>query len=676
MEKRKTICPLDCPDACGIVATLQEGKIVKVEGDPEHPNTQGFLCKKVRTYHHRVQSPDRVLFPQRRIGEKGEGKFERISWEEAWQILVHQLTTIKQQYGSEAVLPYSYAGNMGLVNLNAGGAFFHKYGASRLMQTICTAAARAGWFAHYGNNPGSPPEKALAADLIVAWGINVKVTNIHFMPFVVKARQRGAKFVVIDPYLNSTAKNADFYFPIKPGGDTALALGLMKLLQEKNALDGAFIHQYTEGFDELATYLAQHPLEEFLEPCGFSPAQIETLANLLMQHPKTFFRVGIGLTRNTQGAMSSRAIVCLAAALGLFDGSEGKGALQISNSFRGDTNRLNYRSLLEAPTRQVNMVQLGDALTQLEPPIRCVFVYSSNPMSIAPDSSKVRAGFAREDLFTIVHEQFLTPTARYADLLLPATTSFENHDVYTGYGHFYMSKTAPVIPPKGEAVSNFELFQTLANKMGYDEAPFQQTAQERIEDFLASMEGISAERKQEGILAGDIVCSDWIEHGGNFKQFPQPFQFALSKENLPPIDSQAPRIPSLLPRKEFDDPALQAKYPLQMITPPMTDMLNSTFGERYEGQIGSVLIHPHDAQSRQIMSGDWVEIFNGRGKNIRKAMVSEKTQRGLLIVEGIYWESADSGKTGVNDLTSQAATDMGGGSTFHESRVQAQRMQG
>lgn len=676
MEKLKTICPLDCPDACGIVATVQEGEIVKLDGDPEHPNTQGFLCKKVRTYHHRVQSPERVLFPQRRVGEKGEGRFERISWEAAWQILVRQLTTIKNQYGGEAVLPYSYAGNMGLVNLNAGAPFFHKYGASQLLQTICSAAAKAGWFAHYGNNPGSPPEKAREADLIIAWGINVKVTNIHFMPMVVKARQRGAKFVVIDPYKNATAQQADFYFPIKPGGDTALALGLLKFLKEKDALDGTFIGQYTEGFEELEAYLDEHSLQEFLDASGFSQDQLETLAALLVEHPKTFLRVGIGLTRNTQGAMSCRAIVCLAAALGLFDGAEGRGALLTSNAFRGDGNRLTYRNLQESPTRQVNMVQLGDALTRLEPPIRCVFVYSSNPMSIAPDASKVRAGFAREDLFTVVHEQFLTPTARYADLLLPATTSFENHDVYTGYGHFYMSPTAPVISPKGEALSNFELFQTLAKKMGYDDAPFQQTVQGRIEDFLGSVEGISEKQKNQGILPGEIVRSEWLDRGGDFTQFPRPFRFAISQESLPPADSQAPRIPCLLPRKELDDPALQAQYPLQMITPPMTDMLNSTFGERYKEQIGTVLIHPHDAQARHIEQGDRVKIFNGRGNHIRQAVVSEKTQPGLLIVEGIYWENEHSGKTGVNDLTSQATTDMGGGSTFHESRVQAQRLEG
>lgn len=671
MEHRKTICPLDCPDACGIVATLKDGEIVKVEGDPAHPNTQGFLCKKVRTYHHRVQSPERILYPQRRIGKKGEGKFERISWQEAWQILVHQLTTIKNQYGSEAVLPYSYAGNMGLINIHAGDPFFHKYGASQLLKTVCTAAARAGWFLHYGKNPASPPEKALHADLIIAWGINAKVTNIHFMPFVVEARRRGAKFVVIDPYLNATAKNADVYFPIKPGGDTALALGLMKLLQEKSALDQSFIAQYTEGFEELAEYLDDHDLAEFLAYSGFPLNQIENLASLLIQHPKTFFRVGIGLTRNTQGAMSSRAIVCLAAALGLFDGNKGRGALQISNSFGGDSNRLSYRTLLASPTRQVNMVQLGEALTQLSPPLKGVFVYNSNPVSIAPDSSKVRAGFEREDLFTVVHEQFLTPTARYADLLLPATTSFENHDLYTGYGHFYMGRTKPVISEKGEAISNFALFQTLAQKMGYTETPFQQTIEERIEDFFSSMQGVSEARKQQGIRPGETLRSEWMSTGGDFSKFSTPFYFAVDS-----ADPQTPRIPSLLPRKEFDHPSLQTQYPLQMITPPMTDMLNSTFGERYKDQIGTVLIHPEDAEPRKIEEGELVEVFNGRGKNIRKAVISEKTQRGLLVLEGLYWENEHSQRTSVNDLTSQATTDLGAGSTFHESRVDVQRWQG
>lgn len=665
VEKRKTVCPLDCPDACGMVATVRDGVITRLDGDPDHPFTQGFLCKKVRTYHHRVQSPQRVLFPQRRIGKKGEGNFTRISWEEAWQRLVDELTRIKKEHGGEALLPYTYAGNMGKLNRFAGDPFFYKYGASRLLKTICCAAADAGWELHYGPGPASPPEKALDADLILAWGINVKVTNIHFMPFVVKARRRGARFVVIDPYLNATAQNADLHYPVKPGGDVALALGLLKLLLENDAVDHDFIDCYTEGFDELSSYARQLPLEKLANDSGLDSSRIRELAAMLANTPKSFIRIGIGLTRNTQGAMAVRAIACLSAALGLFDGGSGRGALLSSNAFSLPSDYLNFHALSESPTRKVNMVQLGDALTRLRPPIKGLFVYNSNPLSVAPDASRVRAGMAREDLFTIVHEQFLTPTARYADLLLPATTSFENSDLYTGYGHFYLQRVTPVLPVKGEALGNFELFQTLARKMGYDEALFQHGVGERIELIVNSMRGVSREVKKQGLVPGEALRSQMTEAGGNFaKSGGQRFRFAANS-----TEPGTPRIPTLLPREEFDDPRLSRLFPFQMITPPLIDLLNSTFGERYPNETGSLLIHPRDARSRHIEDGGLVEVFNERGRNIRKAIVSEKTQPGLLVLEGIYWESEASGMSSVNELTSQKTTDLGGGGTFHEARV-------
>ena len=295
MTIKKTICPLDCPDACGVVATLEEGVITRLDGDPEHPFTRGFLCKKVRTYHERVQSDDRVLTPQKRVGKKGEGKFERISWDEAWEILVSKLSAIKDEHGSEALLPYSYAGNMGKVNFHAGDPFFHTYGASRLKRTICSTAAKAGWALHYGHGPSSPPEKALDSDLIVAWGINIKVTNIHFMPLVVEARRAGARFIVIDPYENITAQAADDHYRVKPGGDTALALGVLKVLLEHNQIDQAFIDQHSEGFDELRQYVESADLETLVEAMESGELSLEES----LQH----FEHGIKQVRTCQKAL-------------------------------------------------------------------------------------------------------------------------------------------------------------------------------------------------------------------------------------------------------------------------------------------------------------------------------------------------------------------------------------
>ncbi len=665
IETKKTICPLDCPDACSIVTTLEDGRISNIVGDPEHPFTQGFLCKKVRTYHDRAQSHERVLFPQKRVGKKGDGKFERISWDEAWTLLVERLSSIKSEYGGEALLPYSYAGNMGKVNFHAGDPFFNTYGASQLKRTICSTAAKAGWTLHYGANPGCPPEKARDADLIVAWGINIKVTNIHFMPFVVSARRAGAKFVVIDPYRNVTAEAADDHYKIRPGGDTALALGILKILLEREKLDNEFIEQYSQGFDSLKAYVESIDLETLIVKSGLESARVRELAELFAKYPKSFIRIGIGLTRNTQGAMSVRAITCLSAALGLFDGRKGGGALLSSNAFPTNSQILSFSSMIGNPTRTINMVKLGQALTDTEPPVKALFVYSSNPLSVAPDSGRVRRGLQREDLFTIVHEQFYTPTTRYADLLLPATTSFENEDIYMGYGHFQMGRIEPVIEPRGEAISNFDLFQTLARKMGFSDAAFRQTASERISTYLPAISGLPEKHRAEGIKVGDIITSDLFDVGGDFSSFDgDKFRFSVDSGDL-----EVPAIPCLLPNKEFDDIEITKQFPFAMITPPNSELLNSTFGERYPDKTGVVLIHPDDAAALGIKDGDRSKISNGRGSNIRLAKVSDKTQQGLLVAEGIYWANDASNHSGINDLTSQEITDLGEGGTFHESRV-------
>jgi anaerobic selenocysteine-containing dehydrogenase len=670
-QQKKTVCPLDCPDACGVVATVQDNQITGIEGDPDHPFTQGFLCRKVRSYHERVMSDDRVLYPQKRVGAKGAGKFERISWDEAWDILVGRLARIRDSYGGEALLPYSYAGNMGRVNFHAGDAFFHRYGASQLNRTICSAAARAGWFMHYGNHPNSNPESATDADLVVAWGCNIKVTNIHFMPYVVEARRRGARFIVIDPYENITARAADTHYRVAPGGDTSLALGILKVLLEQGQTDVDFVKAHTSGFGELQDYLAAHNLADLIEKSGLSEDLVRALAGEFADHPRAFVRVGVGLSRNTQGAMSLRAIACLSAALGLFDGQIGRGALFSSNAFPVSHRTLSFSAYQKEPApRMVNMVRLGEALTRLTPPVRALLVYSSNPLSVAPDASQVRDGLKREDLFTVVHEQVMTPTARYADLLLPATTAFENEDIYTGYGHFYLSRTSPVIEPRGEAISNFTLFQTLARKMGFNDEAFEDTEADRINRYTPGIHGLP-DAVRSGIPSGTVIASDYQQSAGDFSQYgTSRFRFSVAS-----ADPGVPTIPQLLPNTEFDDAALQQRFPYQLIAPPNGDLLNSTFGERHPQEIGEVLIHPEDAAREGISTRDRVVLANDRGKHRRRARVTAQTQIGLLVAEGIYWED-DEFQTGINDLTSQAITDLGEGGTFHESRVRLLRDSG
>ncbi len=663
IQKEKTICPLDCPDSCGIIATVENGRVIGLTGDREHPVTNGFICRKMRQYPERLYGDSRILFPQVREGEKGEARFRRISWDEAFDLLVEKLAEIKRKSGAEAILPYSYAGNMGAVNRFAGYPFFHKLGTSRLDQTICFAAAGAGWKKQCGNMPGSPPEKARDADLIVCWGINCRVTNIHFWQYVVEARKKGGRLLVIDPYRNSTGRSADIHVSLEPGGDVALSLGIIKALLELDRQDDCFIENNTTGFENLAIYLQETDWREFTAQSGVSREQITTLALLFADHPKMFLRIGIGLSRNSRGGMALRAITSLAAVLGLFGEGTGRGVLCSSGAFQGRKAELTRPDLAEKMTRKINMIQLGRALTTLDPSIKCLFVYNSNPLSVAPDSAMVRKGLLRNDLFTVVHEQVMTPTARYADLLLPATTFLENRDVYTAYGHFYMGVVEAVIPPLGEAMSNFDLFQALARKMGYDDQVFFQSCDERIRSFLTDMSGLPAGISLNQIMAGGYIHSTWSKKEESLlKGLDLKFQFSGT------FSPMEPEIPCLQPGKEFDDVDLEVRFPFKLITPPHADLLNSTFGESHQNISGEVLIHPEDAKEVCVARGDLVTLENFRGRTCRVANLTGDTRRGVLVAEGIFWQGKED-EGGINDLTSQNLADMGGGALFHESRV-------
>lgn len=667
----KTLCPLDCPDTCGIVASVEDGKIVSLAGDKEHPYTNGFICRKMRGYIDRFYSSKRILYPQVRIGKKGEGKFKRVSWSEALERCADGLIKVKKEFGGEAILPYSYAGNMGAVNRFAGFPLLNKLGTSVLEETICSAASGAGWKKQCGPLSGCPPENAAEAKLIIIWGINVKVSNIHFWQYVTTAKKNGCRVIVIDPYKNQTAQSADDYIQVKVGGDSALALGIIKVLFENNCLDNDFIKNHTTGFTDLKLYVDSRELSEFVIDSGVSEASIRTLAGLVAKNPKTFIRIGVGISRNSRGAMSIRAITSLAATLGLFAGGKGRGVLLGTNAFKGDSEILTRESLRTEPARSINMIHLGYALTGLENPLKALIIYNSNPATVNPDGSSVRYGLAREDLFTIVHEQVMTPTAKYADILLPATTFLENMDVYTGYGHFYMGVARPVTEPIGEAKSNFDFFQALALKCGFGDDAFHETCEARLKRYVSSMEGVPEDMSVDEIMNGRLVHSirsrpegDVINgsDGSDLK-----FRFSAIDGSSDPVTA------CLLVGGESMDPDLRARFPLQLITPPHPDLLNSTFGEKYEGELGSVIVHPEDAVRFNVQDGALVILANNRGRSKRVACVSEDTQKGVLVAEGLFWtvaeENAGLSAGGINDLTSQKITDMGSGATFHESLV-------
>lgn len=660
---KKTTCPLDCPDTCGMIATVEDGRVTELRGDPDHPYTRGVICRKMRRYPERVYGQERLLYPQIRIGDKGVGAFKRISWNQAWDYLAQRLTKIIDVYGGESVLPFCYAGNMGMVSRAAGFPLLHRIGASAIKQTICSATANSGWKTICGSVGGTPPEYAADADLIVVWGMNIKVSNMHFWPYIAQARKRGAKLLVIDPYRTDTAQSADEHVWVKPGGDTALALGILKHLVETDRVDHRFIKEKSTGFDELAGYLKRTPIEDFERQSGVDRETMNSLAGTLIETPKTFVRIGVGLTRNSRGASAIRAIGSLAASCGFFNGDHGQGVLLFTRGFSGDDARLNMPELQQHPSRTINMIHLGEALNNVSPPVKALIVYNANPLSVAPDASMVRKGLAREDLFTVVHEQVMTPTARYADLLLPATTFLENRDIYGAYGHYYMDITNPVIEPVGEAISNFDFFQTLAGKMGFTDEAFSQSLDDRLESYLQTVAEITdkpdlAEYGENGPMRS--VKAD-IE-GCRFNGSDAVFRFTVDG------DPDIPRHPCLSDAVEFDHPDLNARYPYRLITPPNDKLLNSTFGERYIDDGGTVLIHPDDAQNEGIGDGSIVQLYNSRGSLKRKAAVTTDTQPGLFVAEGIYWPKSD-GDGGVNDLTSQHCSDMGGGAMFHESLV-------
>lgn len=663
LSLKKTICPLDCPDSCGLIAVVADGRVSELRGDPDHPVTRGVICRKMRRYPERLHGGERVLFPQLRVGAKGEGRFTRISWDQALDLVVERFAAIVKKNGGEAILPYAYAGNMGLINRFAGFPFFHRLGASRLDQTICSAAAGAGWSEQCRQIPGCPPENAAEAELVVAWGINIKVSNCHFWPNVVTARKHGGRLLVIDPYRNETADSADFHLPVLPGGDPALALGLLKALVEGGSLDLEEVERRTIGFAEMREVLEKLTWRQLESESGLSRVQIGETAALLATSSRTFLRIGIGLTRHSRGAMAVRAIAALAGALDLFAGGSGRGVLLSAGAFRGERGKLTWPSLAEKETRLINMIHLGRALTTLDPPLKGLFVYNANPASANPDGSSVRRGLAREDLFTVVHEQVMTATARYADLLLPATTFLENLDLYGAYGHFYLGVARPAIAPLGEARSNFDLFQELARRMGFGDPPFRQSCEERIVDYLQGLGGLPEDVDLERLMAGELVRSTLSRGDGRVLEGCGDGRFSFISQGL----GGGPRLPGLPPPGEFADPDLLARFPLRLIAPPHRDLLNSTFGERYPGRCGEVFIHPHDARTYRLVEGEKVDLVNHRGRVTRVARISEATRPGVVVAEGIFWPTDFS--PGINDLTSQKCADQGGGATFHETLV-------
>ena len=660
---------------------MEGGHVTAVTGDPAHPFTQGVICGKVREYAERVHSPLRITRPLRRVGPKGAGRFEPIGWDEAIADVARRWRAIIAAHGAEAILPFSYAGSMGQVQYYAGHPLFHGLGASRLDRTICVGTAYAGWRATVGAVTGNDSEQMVGADLVVLWGINAAYSSINVMTLVKQARARGAWIVVVDPYRTPTAQQADEHLMVRPGTDGALALAMMHVLVAEDRLDHDYLARATLGFDRLAEHVRAWSPARVAPIVGLPEATIVAFARRYGATRASFVRVGIGLSRHDNGGMTCRTLACLPALTGAYADPHGGGLLSSGGAAGFDYSVLERPDLMpDPPPRLINMVQLGRVLTDpaLTPPVKALYVYSSNPAAICPNQALVLAGLARDDLFTVVHEQVMTDTAHYADLVLPATTSMEHEDVYRSFGHFYLQLTAPVVPPVGEARSNWEVCGILARALGVAEAHYARPPAAVIRELLArgddTVRGITYEQLRE---AGSVRLN-----------LPRPYMpFAagaptdsgrvelyserLAARGLPPLPTWTPL------REGPANDALGVRYPLQCIVPPNRFFLNSSFSQsellRRRQGTPTVMLAPSDATARGIADGAEVRVESARGAARFTARVTDATRAGVAVIEGIWWHRFHPGGRGVNVLTDDRITDMGGGPALHSNLVEVTR---
>ena len=674
-----SVCALDCPDACGLLVNLEDGRATRLRGNPDHPITRGFLCAKVTRYLERQYSAGRLLYPQKRVGAKGEGRFARISWDEALDTIAAKLRRVCEESGSESVMPYSYAGTMGLLN-GAGmdRRFFHRLGASRLDRTICSAAGGAGLTATLGVRYGTEPEQFRESKLILAWGANILGTNVHLWPFIVEARRRGAKFYVIDPVRNRTGRLADRHFFINPGSDQALALGMMHVIVREKLHDADYVARYTEGFAELEKLVSEYPPDRASALTGVDREDIVQLAREYATTRPAVIRLNYGVQRSERGGAAVRAVAALPALTGSW--RDVGGGLQLSTSQTFQLNRpslelpgLQHRSALKREARLVNMTELGKALTSLDhPPVKAMVVYNSNPAAIAPNQNLVLRGLAREDLFTVVLEQFQNDTADYADILLPATTFLEHTDLYLAYGHHYLQLARPVVAAPGEAKSNVEVFRLLAERMGFDDPCFRESEDDMIRGLLASghpfLEGITLERlDREHFVRLNVAApgEPFLPFAkGGFGTASGKCEFGAAQLRYqPPSESR------------FGSSELAARYPLELVSAKNDDSMNSTFGNRddTDRQTAFLAMHPADAAPRGIATGDRVRVHNARGSCLLVAQVDGVVAPGVVHAPSVRWSKRGPGRRNVNALTSDRLTDIGGGPTFYSCMVQVEK---
>ncbi len=676
-------CPLDCPDTCAWQIEVDAtGKAVAMHGDRKHPFTAGALCGKVNRYLDGVYSPERVLHPLRRVGRKGEGRFERISWEEALQLVADRLRAAIERHGPQAILPYYYAGTMGYVQgWTLGPRLFRFLGASRLLPNLCEAAANAACAATYGAPVGFDPEDIAHAKQIILWGTNPLNANVHLWKFVLEARQRGAHLIAIDPIRSESAERCDEHVAPLPGTDGALALGLMRAVLDVGAEDRDWLERYTIGWPQLEARLAEWPVERAAEVCGLDVAVVRGLGQRLATTRPTAIKLGLGLQRHGGAGAAVRAILAIPALTGDWRHVGGGALPYTSGHFPQDVGQAAAPPDMPAPpARTINMARLGEALTELnDPPITAMVVFNANPGASNPNANRVRRGLAREDLFTVVLEHQLTDTADFADVVLPVTMQPEHHDLGGAYGHNYLQWNDPAIAPPGECLTNTEVFRRLAKTMGL-EAPCLydsdlELARQVLDTDAARARGIDLERlRQRGWLrAADFTPGTAPFAAGGFPTASGKIE--LYCERLAHA-GQDPLI-GFVPPHEVLDTALAAQYPLVLMAPAGRFFLNSTFASldwhrRKMGRI-QIHLHPRDAAARGLADGDALRVYNDRGSFVGEALIDEATRPGVAFMYKNHWPKLVEGGANANATTPERDADMGGAPTFHDNRVEIAR---
>ncbi len=752
-------CPHDCPDACGVLITIQDGRATKIQGDPEHPVTRGFLCAKVAKYLDRVYSPERVLYPMRRVKPKGlaslrEGPFdwaqgglagapvaplfeiverrasspghavappsafERISWDEALDEIAQRLRRIVAEYGPESILPYSYGGTLGTLNgASMDRRFFHRLGASQLERSICSTAGEEGLKSVIGIKLGTEPEQFAHSRYIIAWGSNIHGNNVHLWPFIEEARRQGAKLVVIDPYRTRTAKLADWYLPINPGTDAALALGLVHVIINENLFDADYVSRYTIGFGNLKARAQEYPPEKVAQWTGISADDIRKLAREYANQRPSVIRVNYGIQRSEGGGMAMRAVTMLPCLIGSWKELGGGLQLSLSGAYGLNKEALEMPELMQKalgrPARLVNMVQLGSALNSLTaPPVQALFVYNANPAAVCPDHNEVVRGLKRPDLFTLVHEQFFTDTTDYADIVLPATTFFEHKELQTAYGHHYLQVSNQAIDPLGECRSNVEMFRALAERMGFEDECFRETVDSMIDRALESpnprLKGITRERLEREhrirlnfesttnhvgadaflrLRSGPVPAER--SSADNAADKSAPF-LPFAQGNFPTPSGKAEFYSETLKRQGLDpvvaftppgesrhgSGSKAAGFPLELLARKPDNHLNSSFANlpsvrQMEPWIGDLEMHPTDAEARGVRDGDQIRAFNPRGEIVLKARVDGSVPPGVVAAR-LDWARFSPGGRNINVLTSEKLTDMGNAATFYSVCVEVE----